>query len=285
MKKIQFLIIALLCGAFTACMDFEWDEHQPTGSESGNPYVQDTNVVTIAALKQQYASAIEGGSYKQVDKTMEVKGIVIGNDVSGNIYQQVIIDDGTGALVLSIAQAALSGVLPVGQEVLVELNGLCVGGYGKQPQVGTPYTNSNGTLGLGRMSRFTWQGHHRLLEKKTPIAPIDFDVTKMTNSDYKKDFCGKLMTIRNVRFAGADGTAVYAGEKDPQTGGAVNKQLVGYNSNQLVVRTSTYAKFANKVLPQEAVDITGIFSRFSDTWQILIRDVDDVVPHVDTTNN
>ena len=279
MKKIHYLIATLLCATMTACMDFDWDEHQPNGTETGNPYVQDTNVVSIADLKKQYATVIDAGSYKQVDKTMEVKGVVIGNDLSGNIYQQVIIDDGTGALVLSIAQGALSGVLPLGQEVLVELNGLCVGGYGKQPQVGTPYTSSTGNLGIGRMSRFTWQGHHRLLEKKAPMAPIEFDQSKMKDSNYKKDFCGKLMTIRNVRFAAADGKAVYASENDPQTGGAVNKQLVGISSNQLVVRTSTYSKFANKPMPQEAVDITGIFTRFNDTWQILLRDESDVVPH------
>jgi hypothetical protein len=44
-----------------------------------------------------------------------------------------------------------------------------------------------------------------------------------------------------------------------------------------VVRTSTYADFANKTLPQGEVDITGIFTRYNDTWQVLIREESDIV--------
>ena len=44
----------------------------------------------------------------------------------------------------------------------------------------------------------------------------------------------------------------------------------------IVVRTSTYADFANDVMPTEAVDITGIFTRFRSTWQILLRSTADI---------
>jgi DNA/RNA endonuclease YhcR with UshA esterase domain len=45
-----------------------------------------------------------------------------------------------------------------------------------------------------------------------------------------------------------------------------------------VLRTSTFADFANQVMPQEAIDVTGIFTRYRNTWQILLRTLDDVQP-------
>ena len=58
------------------------------------------------------------------------------------------------------------------------------------------------------------------------------------------------------------------------TANNVNRAIQGHNN--IVVRTSTYADFANMVMPTEVLNITGIFTRFRDTWQILIRSTDDI---------
>ena len=42
-------------------------------------------------------------------------------------------------------------------------------------------------------------------------------------------------------------------------------------STRIVVRTSTYADFAGTVMPEGKVDIVGVFTRYRDTWQILMR--------------
>ena len=70
MKKIHYLIATLLCATMTACMDFDWDEHQPNGTETGNPYVQDTNVVSIADLKKGHTVSVSasGNSSKVVNQ-------------------------------------------------------------------------------------------------------------------------------------------------------------------------------------------------------------------------
>jgi hypothetical protein len=46
--------------------------------------------------------------------------------------------------------------------------------------------------------------------------------------------------------------------------------------SNVVVRTSTYADFANVAMPTGKVDITGIASRFNNTWQILMRTEKDI---------
>ena len=277
MKHIHYyIIIAFVSAIFTGCMDNRWDIPGTDGSEFGNEAVAETNLVSIAQLKQKYATVIYNGSYELFEELTQIKGVVTGNDVQGNLYSQVAIEDGTGSMIICIAQGGLYGQMQVGREILIELKGLYIGGYGQQPEIGTPYTNANGRTYVSRMSRAIWQQHYKLLGMKD-VSPIDFDKTKLGDSDYMKENCGRLMTIRGVKFQGANGTKVYAADKDKDAANSVNRTLQGISSNQLVVRTSTYADFAKTPLPQGEVDITGIFTRYNNTWQVLIREESDIV--------
>ena len=267
----------LTLGSLTACMDSDWDTPEIDGTEFGNQRVEETNVVTIAQLKRQYNSVISDGDYQQITKNMQIKGVVTGNDIEGNIYNQVAVDDGTGAIIICIAQGGLCGILPVGQEILVELRGLYIGGYGKQPEIGTPYTNANGRTYVSRMARALWNEHYKLLEKNKSVEPVEFDKSKVGNATYMAENCGKLLTIKDVKFQGANGTRVYSTSSERDAGGSVNRYLQGISTNSLAVRTSAYADFAAKPLPQGTVDITGIFTRYNNTWQVLIRQESDVV--------
>jgi hypothetical protein len=257
-------------------MDNKWDIPGTDGSEYGNQTVAETNLVSIAQLKQRYATVIYNGSYELIDQLMQIKGVVTGNDVQGNLYSQIAIEDGTGSMIICIAQGGLYGQMQVGREIIIELKGLYIGGYGQQPEIGTPYTNANGRTYVSRMSRAIWQQHYKLLGMKS-VSPVDFDKTKLGDANYMKENCGRLMTIRDVKFQGANGTKVYAADKDKDAANSVNRSLQGISSNQLVVRTSTYADFAKTPLPQGEVDITGIFTRYNNTWQVLIREENDVV--------
>lgn len=276
MKHIHYYIITLVCAIFTSCMDNKWDIPGTDGSEYGNQAVAETNLVSIAQLKQRYATVIYNGSYELIDQLMQIKGVVTGNDVQGNLYSQIAIEDGTGSMIICIAQGGLYGQMQVGREIIIELKGLYIGGYGQQPEIGTPYTNANGRTYVSRMSRAIWQQHYKLLGMKS-VSPVDFDKTKLGDANYMKENCGRLMTIRDVKFQGANGTKVYAADKDKDAANSVNRSLQGISSNQLVVRTSTYADFAKTPLPQGEVDITGIFTRYNNTWQVLIREENDVV--------
>jgi hypothetical protein len=277
MKHIHYyIIIAFVSAIFTGCMDNRWDIPGTDGSEFGNEAVTETNLVSIAQLKQKYATVIYNGSYEQFNELTQIKGVVTGNDVQGNLYSQVAIEDGTGSMIICIAQGGLYGQMQVGREILIELKGLYIGGYGQQPEIGTPYTNANGRTYVSRMSRAIWQQHYKLLGMKS-VSPVDFDKTKLGNANYMKENCGRLMTIRGVKFQGANGKKVYAADKDKDAANSVNRSLQGISSNQLVVRTSTYADFAKTPLPQGEVDITGIFTRYNNTWQVLIREESDVV--------
>ena len=61
------------------------------------------------------------------------------------------------------------------------------------------------------------------------------------------------MTIKGVKFKDADGKKVFASAAEKDAANSVNRELEGFTSKQIVVRTSTYADFAAQPLPQGTV--------------------------------
>ncbi len=290
MNALKTFSIVLFSTLLASCMGTGFDEPDLKESPYGNNDITETNVISISDLKTRYANTISGNMMDEIKDDIKIKGIVTGNDIQGNIYNEVSIDDGTGAMLICIAQGGLYGYLPVGQEILVDLKGLYIGGYGQQGEIGMPYTNANGRTYVSRMSRMLWNQHFKLIGKGgNTVTPITFDPDYVrsnsiwTNDDksrYLAQNCGKLMVLRGVTLKDADGTAVFAPDDGSVTlsSNCANREIVGFNSSAIVLRTSTYADFAHNVMPTGPVDITGIFTRFNNTWQILLRTVDDIQP-------
>ena len=285
MKRLRYIIMAMVATLMASCMgsDYAAPGLDPDNAPWGNNEITETNVVSIADLKARYASTIASNGYVKIEEDMQIKGVVTGNDYAGNIYQQIPVQDETGALVVGVSASALHGFLPEGQEILIDLKDLYIGGYGEQCQIGSVYTSPNtGKTGIGRMDRYTWQKHFRLIGEadvaKADALAEDFDPSKLTDASYMEANAGKLMTIRKVSFLNADGKSVFAPDDGSValTSNCANRALKEYSSKNIVVRTSTYADFAQEVIPKGTKDIKGIFTRYYDTWQILLRSTDDI---------
>lgn len=285
MKRLRYIIMVMVATLMASCMgsDYAAPGLDPDNAPWGNNEITETNVVSIADLKARYASTIASNGYVKIEEDMQIKGVVTGNDYAGNIYQQIPVQDETGALVVGVSASALHGFLPEGQEILIDLKDLYIGGYGEQCQIGSVYTSPNtGKTGIGRMDRYTWQKHFRLIGEadvaKADALAEDFDPSKLTDASYMEANAGKLMTIRRVSFLNADGKSVFAPDDGSValTSNCANRALKEYSSKNIVVRTSTYADFAQEVIPDGTKDIKGIFTRYYDTWQILLRSTDDI---------
>ena len=272
-KYIKLVMAALLLGlSVNSCMDDDWDN--PTGDipPYGNNDLQETNVVTIAELKDMYSFALqEQTDTARITENVQIKARVTGNDVGGNIYNQIAVDDGTGALLICINFGGLWSYLPVGQEILVDLKDLYIGTYGNQPQIGTPYTSNSGYTSPSRMSHTLWNEHFKLLGEAdaSKVDTLEFDISKVDDTVYMEENCGRLMVVRGITLPQANGERTFAPADAATSGNAVNRMVSG--TTKLVVRTSTYADFAGTAMPEGKVDIVGIFTRYRDTWQILMR--------------
>ncbi len=286
-KWLIGLSIAITMGGVLTSCQKDWDEPSFENSKPiGNASIQETNVITLAELKARYASQLEknGYMYEEITDDIQLKVMVTGNDIGSNLYKQICVQDETGGIIVCIKATGLSGELAEGQELLINLKGLCYGGYGSQPQIGTLYTD-NGAVKLGQINKYLWNEHIKLLERKEPKKPAEFTAIK----DNVKDNCGQLATVRGLKLREASKGRLFAPTYADSI--ASNYSWIGTSKNyvhhtinmsnggKIIVRTSTYAKFAAMELPEHC-NLTGIFTRYKDSsgdnWQLLIRSADDI---------
>lgn len=293
-KYIKFLVAAMLLGGLaTSCMDDDWND--PTGEVApygNNDIVEDdAKMISIKELKAKTVDLIpssQANDTVRITEDWQLKVRVTGNDIQGNIYNQIAVQDESGeGLLICIQKGGLFGFLPVGQEILVNLKGLYIGIYGNNVQIGVPYTNTSGRTFPSRMNINVWNEHFKILgaADASKVVPEKFDVSKLKDVEYVKSHRGKLMTLENVEMDKADGKLAWAPEADKDAGNGVSRTVIigGKAQKLMVVRSSTYADFAAKAMPTGKVNLTGIFTVYATnpskkgyTWQILLRSDSDI---------
>lgn len=263
-----------LTGSLSSCMD-SYDT-PVTGNAYGNNSIPEGRTISIANLKKQYADVIDVSTdtHKEITEDTRIEGVVIGSDESGNIYQQLVVADETGAIVVSISGNGLYATCPVGQKLVIDCKGLQIGGYRRLPQIGSVY---NG--GIGRMPLYTWKEHVRLLGDPKlyykELTPVEISSAgELAAIDQSQ--APLLVTFKNVTFAEADGETQYAPEDEGSYNWIERNMKYADGSKAPVIHTSKYANFSSDILPQGSVNVTGILNRYNSTWQLIIRTADDV---------
>ena len=268
-----FLAIAIAYVGFSSCMDKDWEAPQFDEPLYGNNSImkqEGDKVITIGELKEKYSSLINASTdgSKEITEDWQLQVVVNGNDEGGNLYKQISIQDHTGAIIVGINGSNLYPYMPVGQQLLINLKGLYIGGYRKQAQIGALYRD-----GIGRMDTDVWEQHVRLLkpgEIEAKVDTVDFD----ENAD-KYALSGRIVRLSGVTISG-EGTQVLAPEDGSVTLTSNCANRLINNKSSLVLRTSSYSKFANRAIPKGKVDVYGVCTRFNNTWQILMRTESDL---------
>ena len=272
--RYMFLAIAITSMGLAACMDKDWEAPQFDEPLYGNNSImkeEGDKVITIGELKEKYSSLINASTdgVKEITDDWQLQVVVNGNDEGGNLYKQISVQDPTGAIIVGINASNLYPYMPVGQQLLINLKGLHIGGYRKQAQIGALYKGSS----IGRMDTDVWEQHVRLLKKgeiEAKVDTVDFD----ENAD-KYILSGRIVKLSGVTISG-EGTQVLAPEDGSVTlsSNCANRLINGKSS--LVLRTSSYSKFANRAIPKGKADVYGVCTRYNNTWQILMRTESDL---------
>ena len=79
---------------------------------------------TIKELKTQYPTV--SGEMKLITEDIIIRGVVVGNDRTGNIYKTMFIQDATAGIQIDIDATGLYNIMPVGREVFVLCKGLYI---------------------------------------------------------------------------------------------------------------------------------------------------------------
>lgn len=214
---------------------------------------------TIAALKEKYANITDP---KVIDEDLIIKAMVTGNDISGNIYKQLYIQDETAAINLGVDQNSMYTTFRAGQEVFINLKGLSMVKYGSELQIGFSGTNAN------RIAWEIFKEHTKVngWPNAANLTPLEVDLSKLDAS-----MVNKLVIIKNVRFNNG-GVNAFAGGT-----ATVSEVVKDANGKTLDVRNSNFSSFAKDILPKGNGTLVGILGRYNGGWQLFLRDKTDVI--------
>ncbi len=256
MKSIKIFILSLLAVAagFTSCIKGDFDQPEPYV-----PYFDGTSNTTIAELKTSYSGGLDS---IQTDKI--IKGIVVGNDESGNIYKKLVIQDETAGIEILLNKTNLYNTYKLGQVVYVKCQGLYLGNYGGLVQLGANFGGK-----IGQINEIYIDDH--LFRDSLP-GPVPAAITiNLADGANNAKYLDQLIKLENVHW-------LEVGQPIATQGGqsATNRTLVDAGNRQITVRTSDYCNFSTYTLPAGTGTVYGILTIFNSTYQLTVRDTKDI---------
>jgi hypothetical protein len=269
-KSGIILSMGLLAGfiaILTGCVKQNFDE-PPITIPHFDSAAYATTIDTLVKLYGSHTDTVK------ITQNIIIGGIIAGNDETGNIYKKFFLQDNTGGIDVEIDRPDLYTEFKVGQRVYIKCKGLYLGLYGGALELGYLF---NG--GIGRMPAAMIKDHIFLdsLPGKKP-APIVIDLLTPPFNKY----LSMLVAIPKVRFPDAGQPFVTGGVTTSRPVGDEFGNPITMDGNSLILYTSSYASFANSLLPQGVGTVQGIFTVFGTKYELLVRDLNDMVNFVDT---
>lgn len=260
LKKITLLLLSLLF-VLTACDKRDFDV-----PPLSIPVYEGEANITIQELKDKYANQ----ALAEITEDLIIQGVVTANDVSGNIYKQIQIQDETAGICIAIDRTSIYGNYRVGQEVFIELKGLFYGLYGGYPQIGYKYSrNNDGVYAIGQCPWLIFQDHIFLNGMPDPTG---IEIPEYTIEELSAAQVGKVITLKNVYFEDG-GSATFSNPTEEGSVQTLSKKMIStVNGGTLVARNSSAANFASFTMPEGVGSVTGVLSVYNATMQITFRD-------------
>ncbi|SUB89519.1 Uncharacterised protein [Porphyromonas macacae] len=247
-------ILIALCAVFTfASCDYN-NPDEPSMPDY-SPDIKRTHSIT--ELKKLYKT---GGTV--IKDAVIIKGKVSTDDIEGNFYKSLSIQDETGGIEIKLAGSNLGRLYPQGSTVVVYCKGLVLGQYGNQINLG--YKAAEERYENAFIPEFQIPQTLKLmgLGKVSPrILTID---------QLDKKYANTLVTIPEVQFVKSELGQTYADAANKEANKAINRTLIDKAGKTVIVRTSSYARFAGKRLPGGSGSITALLSYFGNTAQLYI---------------
>lgn len=210
-----------------------------------------------------------------------IAGRVVSNDKERNVFKNIVLQDETGALTVSINSYDLYKTYQQGQQIVVNMTGLKIGGYNGLLQVGAEGTYNNApSMTFMTAELFAehaqQNGLARLERIDTILTTIPELMTAKNSVEGLQKWQSQFIRIDGVSFEDA-GQAFAVSSK-------TSRYVKDAAGNRINVLNSSYAKFADAILPSGTGSIAGILSYFGSDWQIILNDLDGCIGYGDITN-
>lgn len=258
LNKIFCLLILSI--AFISC-EKEYDRPPLTEPKYTGPEAN----ITIKEFREKFKEVTQDKPIN-IEEELILKARIISSDETGNIYKTMYIQDETGGIGMLVDQSNVYSTYRRGQEVYINLKGMCASFYG-DIQIGFP---------TGYLYRTPWEEFVEHVSvngwpNEALIKVAEYtDISSLNeNSDAVK---ATFVLLKNVHFVDG-GKKTYVDTETENYGTRVLKDAFG---NSIDVRTSSYANFANEMLPVGTGNVAAVLGNFNGTWQLSICNINDV---------
>jgi len=247
------LLMAMFIISPMACVDLDFDQPPPGGIDPNIPVT-----TTIAELKSRHVL----DEYEEITDDVVLGALVISDDATGNFFKQLVIQDATGGIEMRIEMTDLHNVYPVGRKVYVKAKGLWLGDYNGLTQLGAG-VNSDGLLRIPES----------LIDKYLVRATYGNEIIPALKSidDLKTSDISTLVKFENVQIISAHVGLPYA---EASLFGNLN--LEDCSRTRVIIRSSSFASFANDPAPAGNGTVVGVLGIFGTDYQLMIRDLNDL---------
>jgi len=268
MNKYLSVIALIFIVSVSSCKKEDFDT-PPSGGQDPNIVVN----MTIKDLKDMYRDTIlDNDAVVMITNDWNIAGTVIADDQSGNFYKTVVIDDGTAGISIRIDRSDFYRKYPIGRKIFVKLQNLVIGHYGNLIQLGgsidltDPTQPEAAPIPFTLIDTYIYPGVSSL-----PVIPQVVTINDLVNN--MDEFQNRLVKLENVEFKSSDTSDTYA-DAELQLAGEI--YLANCTGDEIMVRSSGYATFANDPVPDLNGTLTAVFTEYNGTPQLLIRDTYDV---------
>lgn len=234
---------------------------------------QETELKATKSLEEIFdATTTEVAQYTQPDI---VVAYVTSNDQSGNFNQILHLQnkEGTRGFSLPVAVKDLYTSFNPGRKVFVKLentytqihfDGLKIGNKAIDEVTGEPY-----------LDKIPPTNYKNIIINTCEVVDEEELVTLLKLGEITDAHLNTLIELQDVQFEEAAlGKTLY----DPITdvGGGTNYLIQDISEESIAFRTLSFADFGNSPVPEGNGTVRGVLSKFSNTYQLLIRDVSDL---------
>jgi hypothetical protein len=251
MKKIVFILICFVSALlFNAC--------KKTPDKIPTRDLRDGLNLSISQLKA--IATCTGNCSKRITYEAYLKGVVLADVVSGNFYKEIYVRDAANTGAIRFDFLFNGSNLFIGDSVRLNLKGYDV--------------NINPTTGILEIDTVDFEKSIVKYATGANPQPKQISLSQLTGTNNYASYYGDLITINGVGFVSADANQIYA---DPIKQTSINRTIQDCGLNQVVVRTSNYALFAQQRTPTGYGSITGIATSYNGTNQMAIRSHAEVI--------
>lgn len=223
---------------------------------------------------------LSGTTAKQYLYDDIIEAYVVSSDEGGNFFKSISLQTKASAIIPAIGFSVPVDVsntyidYRVGNKVYVKMKNQFTDLYFGALRIGSLYVSNAGDPTVGRISQNEFKN---VLNASCTIIDENQLVESLSIEEALDDRkLNTLIELNDVEFTEAAIGRHYF-EETNNVGGSTNWNLRDKTGNQIIFRTSSYAKFADHFVPEGSGKVRGILTKFGTDYQLMVRSENDIV--------